>query len=68
MPGKKLPVAYASFRHPLKVYVVGSMVDNLVKVVEGHVERMRDALPASNDGLVRVREATLNDPEMQELV
>ena len=68
VPGKELPVADALSRFPLKVCVVDCKVDDLVKAVEEHMEGVRDALPASTDGLARVREATLNDPEMQELL
>ena len=68
VPGKELPVADALSRFPLKVCVVDCKVDDLVKAVEEHMEGVRDALPASTDGLARVREATLNDPEIQELL
>jgi hypothetical protein len=68
VPGKELPVADALSRVPLKVCVVDCKVDDLAKAVEEHTEGVRNALPASKDGLARVREATLNDPEMQELL
>lgn len=50
------------------VYAIDSKVDDLAKAVEERVEGSRDAVPASKDGLLNGREATLRNPEMHELM
>ena len=68
VPGRELQVADALSRRPQSPANVDSMVDELIKAVEEHVEGIRDALPASKDGLLRIKEATRQDLDMQELI
>ena len=63
-----MQVADALSRRPQSPAKVDSMVDELIKAVEEHVEGIRDALPASKDGLLRIKEATRQDLDMQELI
>ena len=66
--GRELQVADALSRRPQSPANVDSTVDELIKAVEEHVEEFRDALPASKDGLLRIKEATRQGLDMQELI
>ena len=67
VPGRELQVAHALSRRLQSPANVDSMMDELIKAVEEHVEGIRDALPASKDGLLRIKEATHQDLDIQEL-
>ena len=69
VPGRELQVAAALSRRPQSFSNVDSMVDKLIKkTVKEHVEGIRDALSASKDGLLRIKQATRQHLETQELI